>query len=75
MPDEKREQTRIALLIVIAVLAIALAMLEALADNPPTAAIAAPSRFAPSTLSPVPTASGPAADESVYPGLSDRSSE
>ena len=75
MPDETGEKTRIALLIVVAVLAIALAMLEALADNPPTAATAGPSRFAPSTLSPAPTASGPAADETIYPGLSALSSE
>lgn len=52
MPHEKGEKARIALLIVVAVLAIALAMLEALADNPPSAATAAPSRLAPPTRSP-----------------------
>ena len=52
MPHEKREKVRIALLIMVAVLAIALAMLEALADQPPSRATAAPSRPAPSTLAP-----------------------
>ena len=47
MPHAKGEKARIALLIVVAVLAIALALLEALADNPP-----APATAAPATLSP-----------------------
>lgn len=75
MADDKGDKARIALLIVVAVLAIALAMLEALAGNPPTPATAAPSLLAPSTSSPVPNASDPPADDSTYPRLSARSSE
>jgi hypothetical protein len=73
MPHEKRDKARIALLIVVAVLAIALAMLEALADNPPALATAYPSLRAPSpTLNPSETPT----DESIDPRTSaPRSSE
>jgi hypothetical protein len=69
MLHEKGEKRRIALLIVVAVLAIALAMLEALADNVPTAAVAAPS-----VLAPPPNVSEPPADDSTYSQITARSS-
>lgn len=69
MPYEKREKARIALLIVVAVLAIAMAMLEALADNSPSPATG-PSRLAPSTLSPDLTLPETPGDESRFPGMS-----
>jgi hypothetical protein len=72
MPHEKREKARIALLIVVAVLAIAGAMLEALADNSPSSATPAPSRLAPSTLPPTLTPPETPADESTYPRMSAR---
>ena len=65
MPHEKGEKARIALLIVVAVLAIVLAMLEALADNPPAPATAGPSLVAPSPPSPALNPSEPPPDAST----------
>ena len=64
MPQGRADKARIALLIMIAVVAIAVAMLEALADNPPSAATAAPSRAPSAALSTLPNAP---ADELSYP--------
>jgi len=74
MPHEKGEKARIALLIVVAVLAITLAILEALADNSPAAATA-PSRLAPSTRSPTLNPPEGPANELTYPQMSAQPSE
>jgi len=75
MPHEKGEKARIALLIVVAVLAITLALLEALAHDSPAAATAAPSRLAPSTRFPTLNAPEGPANELTYPQMSAQSSE
>ena len=76
MPHEQGVKTRIALLIVVAVLAIALAMLEALADTLPSPATAFPSRQAPTTLSPALNPPETAEDEPTSSRVSaQRSSE
>lgn len=72
MPQGTREKARIALLIVVAVLAITLAMLEALAHTRPAPVPAARSFPAPSALDPALAPAEIPTDGSAHPGTSAR---